>query len=85
MFEPICAIIIGMLVSCEMTNAVAPNRAEIAKQKERLKHKLTNGVMRDAVSEVRKIYDALGGTVNVAKGPKLVECLKGQISERMGA
>lgn len=73
---------VDLAVTCTLAEAAIPTPDEIASLGDKLRSSLTDEVIEDALSDVRAIYDELGATDKVSKGPDLTTRLKERIRDR---
>ena len=76
---------VDLIVACALSEKPDPSVQEIAALGENLPSSLTTEVIVDALEEVRPLYEELGGTDKVSKGPELVARLKARIKEHWPA
>ena len=73
---------VDLMVSCALAEKSDPSVQEVAALGEKLPSSLTTEVLTDALGEVQPLYEALGGTDKVSKGPELVVKLRDRIRDR---
>ena len=73
---------VDLMVSCALAEKSDPSAQEVAALGEKLSSSLTTEVIADALGEVQPLYEALGGTDKVSKGPELVVKLRDRIRDR---
>ena len=73
---------VDLMVSCALAEKSDPSAQEVAALGEKLPSSLTTEVLTDALGEVQPLYEALGGTDKVSKGPELVVKLRDRIRDR---
>ena len=76
---------VATAVACDLAGKATPKIDEIVKLMSVAQAGVPNALINEWRDEVLKIYEELGGTDKVAKGPEMVERLKVRISERCGA
>ena len=76
---------VDLLVTCLLSRKATPSRPEIAALKDRIAGELTGSVIETAYEEVRQLYEELGGTDKVSKGPDLRKKLEEYVEEQWGA
>ena len=74
-----------LLASCVLAKAAEPTREEIGLLGQRIATGLSNDVIAECVKDVVMLYDDLGGTDKVAKGPDLLREVKTVIRRKYGS
>lgn len=72
-----------LLVACVLASAVKPGRGDIAALGRTIPTALSDDVISECVDEVLGLYNSLGGTDKVSKGPELLEALRLLIADRL--
>ena len=73
---------VDLLVACMLAQKTQPSREDIATMTDRIATHVTDAMIDEAFEEVRIMYDDLGGTDKVSKGPDLAKKLKEHIGKR---
>ena len=72
---------VALMVTCAMAEKAEPSATDIAALGDSISGALTIEVIADAVQEVTALYEELGGTDKVSKGPDLIASLNGRIND----
>ena len=73
---------LALLLTCELVGSCDPSRGEIASLGASIPTSLTDERIASSLAEVLQLYESLGGTDKVSKGPELLAALQQLVQSR---